>query len=637
MSRGLAKVRSKVITCNRCGTNNPAGTIHCQRCGILLTQMGANGGNLEQPALPAWLESLRSDMGEAGSSGNAGSTPFTSENQSNSDFGDRNNNRHPLSGQLGDSSTKSDNQYQQSEQESPPPIFHASDLIDDNALPSWLRSVGEKGAAAQAPINNPETPQAQHTLRPASYAAPNTDESFFTGQENMNSGIAANSLVDEQALPPWMRQDQEAAPHDGQRPISAASLIQADAMPDWMKNMQGPPAYSGPSTPSSAFPQQVPGMPPSTDPFQAPQAAGQNLSAHDLIDPQSLPNWMKQQAGQGGPLPASSLIDQSALPQWMREESQRPPAASAFTPAPQGQQAPQAPPMNVGWQGNNGQIPSNPQHPIPASSFIDMNSLPPWLRQNEGGQSPMPQGSNQSGPSGQIGQQRPAYPVPPRSENMRVPSRPRSEMAPNEGSEVAANVFASMLGVASTTPNFPPTPQGYPGQQGPQGSPPTMPPMGNPQQAIPPYGNMGNMQSAQPAQGPANMPQQQPPQPPSGYMQEAYQGGNSGMQGPGNSPMGTPPAPSMYPAGNYSPGNAPSGNYPAGNYPMGNPPLMPPPNMGNQQPGMQNFGPNQYQYPPNAANMGNQGRSAMGNEQSPNAKPAKRNLFEAIRSWLSRS
>src|SRR5947209_146959 len=85
-SRGLAKVRSKVITCNRCGTNNPAGTIHCQRCGILLTQMGSNGGNQEQPALPAWLESLRSGMGDAGSSGNGGSTPFTSENQSDSDF-----------------------------------------------------------------------------------------------------------------------------------------------------------------------------------------------------------------------------------------------------------------------------------------------------------------------------------------------------------------------------------------------------------------------------------------------------------------------------------------------------------------------------------------------------------------------
>ncbi|HEX3641582.1 MAG TPA: hypothetical protein VHV10_09850, partial [Ktedonobacteraceae bacterium] len=53
---------------------------------------------------------------------------------------------------------------------------------------------------------------------------------------------------------------------------------------------------------------------------------------------------------------------------------------------------------------------------------------------------------------------------PPRVENVRVPSRPRSEMASSETSEMAASVFASMLGVASSAPNFP-GPSGVPYQQ----------------------------------------------------------------------------------------------------------------------------------------------------------------------------
>jgi len=48
-----------------------------------------------------------------------------------------------------------------------------------------------------------------------------------------------------------------------------------------------------------------------------------------------------------------------------------------------------------------------------------------------------------------------AFSVPARPENVRVPSRPRGEMPTHEDSEVAANVFASMLGVVSAAPYFP--------------------------------------------------------------------------------------------------------------------------------------------------------------------------------------
>src|SRR5260370_16578770 len=55
-----------------------------------------------------------------------------------------------------------------------------------------------------------------------------------------------------------------------------------------------------------------------------------------------------------------------------------------------------------------------------------------------------------------IGNARPVAGSAPRIENARVPSRPRSEMVPLEESEVAANVFSSMLGVSSSAPNFHP-------------------------------------------------------------------------------------------------------------------------------------------------------------------------------------
>lgn len=573
----MAKVRSKVITCNHCGTKNPAGTMHCQRCGLLLTNMGnsgmystmesrgggaanesiGSGVSQEQPVLPAWLESLRSGMGDA---------PATSGNQSDNDFSDRNNNRPYTSGQWENTknANKNGNPYEQPEQNSAPPSFHVADLIDDNSLPSWLRLMGETGQAAPAPTSTPETPKTQSTLRPASYRAPDTDENYFPGRENNSRGIAANSLVDAQSLPPWMQQEQTTTPQENQRNIPASSLVQPDAMPDWMKNMQAPTAFStpSPSSPSTKEPARAD----TTSPFHASTQANsqpmpsvrQGFAARDLIDQQSLPPWMKQQDGQE---------------------------------------------VAPGQMGQSG--------PISASSFIDMNALPPWLRQNEGNQpsqNPIQQGpeyngyNRQNAQSTPTGPQRPAYPVPPRAENIRVPSRPRSEMAPNEGNEVAANVFASMLGVASTTPNFPPSaPQGYPGTpQGPQGFP-----GGQGASAIPPYGTMNG---TQPPPGPGTMPPQQPGYP--GYMQGGYPGQGTHQSG-------------------YLGGKQGQGNYPMDNASASNNAMMPPPNTSWQQPGMQNFGPNQY-----PQNMGN---PAMANEQQANTKPAKRGLFEAIRSWLFRS
>jgi len=147
-------------------------------------------------------------------------------------------------------------------------------------------------------------------------------------------------------------------------------------------------------------------------------------------------------------------------------------------------------------------------------------------------------------------------------------------MGPPESSEVAANVFASMLGVASNAPQFPPQGQGMPNGQRPpqQGMQPGMPPMQ--------YG-------------------------PQGQMPGAFPPGSSSQQ-----------MPQGYPPGAYNPGYP--GNFQP-NAQMGMPPTMMPPQGQPNGMGMPLMGP------------------GMAGEQRGNAKPVKRNLFEAIRNWLFRS
>ena len=217
-------------------------------------------------------------------------------------------------------------------------------------------------------------------------------------------------------------------------------------------------------------------------------SASVGFSAHDLIDQQALPSWMKPQDERKAPasqtpqpepqgmsmnqsgLSASSLLDANSLPQWMRESgndarTKAEPPQSAWS-APSNWSDTHIPSTNLGWL--EGQASSSPSlrtsaTPAPganlaASSFIDANSLPEWLRNAS---DVRPQAGQ---PDRQGGAKQGSYSVPSRVDNVRVPSRPRgNEQGSSESSEVAANVFASMLGVASTTPNYPgqpPLPQG---------------------------------------------------------------------------------------------------------------------------------------------------------------------------------
>lgn len=378
--------------------------------------------------------------------------------------------------------------------------FSAADLVDEGMLPGWMRPGREE--------NVDNTPSGPHPARrPASMQAPNTDNAFIPTR----GGMPANSLIDEQSLPSWMQGQQEGSQSAGQEGISAASLVQPGALPDWIRNIEA----------------QSPAPPAPPNPTAYPQArlAQQPISGHELIDQQALPQWMSGQdtsvpaRGQSG-LSASSLFDSQSLPSWLRQESQE--QRNQYAGPPQPAQMGQAP----GYQApiGQGQFP-NPDMPnnLAAGSLIDMNALPDWMRTNEEQQPGMMPYPPQQNPAGYPRQT--SFGVPSRPENMRVPSRPRAEMGYVEESEVAANTFASMLGVASVTPNFP-------GQQPRDASGPSQPlsqplqnmPSGSmqgqqvPSAAIPgmpPNQNYGSAQGGTPAgyqmgQMPNNVPGMQP-------------------------------------------------------------------------------------------------------------------------------
>ncbi len=300
------------------------------------------------------------------------------------------------------------------------PGFSTADLIDDDDLPGWMR-------ADQAQDRGESDSNKHPAIRPASMSAPNTDAGMMRAES-----FSASDLIDPVSLPSWMNPSQQSA-----NPATPAISSGANELKVYP---QGVP----PQQTSGAYPYQTSAAPP--------------LATSDLIDRQSLPPWMS--SGQPG-----HPVNQAT---W------------------QGNPAPAAPPPvnQATWQGNPApaapfptwNVESGPQSGLSASSLLDVNSLPPWLREGQQAQG-QPGSNNMSAGSlidvnalpswlravdgqpqaSQAGRNAPPplYGTSPRIESARVPGRPRAEMMPPEQSEVAANVFSSMLGVASSTPSYP--------------------------------------------------------------------------------------------------------------------------------------------------------------------------------------
>jgi hypothetical protein len=338
--------------------------------------------------------------------------------------------------------------------------FSMSELIDEGALPSWMRQEDgemiEKGNSGKYPA-----------WRPASMSAPHTDAENIPPE-----GLAARSLIDEQSLPSWVQSSTGPMPvtPDSPKNFSAASLIQPDDLPDWMKSMP-----QSPQTPVSQNSVWGAVQPP-TNQTQA-NSPTPNPSYHNpSLPPQSIQN---ESTG----VNASSLLDANSIPAWLREGDQ----------------------TQAHGSGQSGQV-SSGNSGLTGSSLIDANAIPGWLRSFDDQQQTNMQ---------QAGYVRP-YGTAPRIDNVRVPSRPRAENVPQEQSEVAANVFSSVLGVAASAPYFPPGESQAQNQLPGQGT--AFPPQGlQSGQTQPPTGTQWNV-AAQPPVSPAN-PQMQ------GYNPAVYQGG----------------------------------------------------------------------------------------------------------------
>lgn len=470
-------------------------------------------GSSEQPELPAWLESLR-----------------TSERPGRASNGEQ-------------------------------PGLSATDFFDEGTFPAWMKpensDVPDAGNSGKIPA-----------WRPASMSAPNTDSEFLPP-----TGFPASSLIDEQSLPSWLQGKSVGADQPLPTNISASSLVQPDALPDWIRSMPQSQQPSGNQVPPSAsktpFPPQnnqasMNYQPPAPQPFQA----------HELIDQQALPPWLAgqmnspaqpnqvgqqaefpynnpasaQMSGQANPpsgIGASSLLDMNSLPAWLRESEQGQGRGYA-----QGQEMS---PLQTGQPSNNNS--NNNGGNLAAASLIDMNSLPGWLRSSGEGQGPQQEAQGNVHPA--------PFGTTPRVENMRVPSRPRADMGPYDQSEVAANVFSSMLGVASSAPYFPSasfpsgSQQGFQGEQFPQQQGQAQMrqmPTSSPN----PSSSMFQMNNAAPGMQPGFAGQ--------GYAQAGQQGYSMGNQpgGSGQQPPAYRGSAQPYPAANAQrPNTNPAGAKPA--------------------------------------------------------------------------
>src|SRR5258707_665222 len=134
----------------------------------------------------------------------------------------------------------------------PPGMFSAGSLVNEDALPEWLREPGMSGALGHGagaagnrglrPDMGPARPYSpgghpgpltappliDPTARPSWLAGGQPQQPPGSGGLNSSGGMSANSLVDEAALPQWLR-----AVPPAQASPSAAAYANAPAPAPW--------------------------------------------------------------------------------------------------------------------------------------------------------------------------------------------------------------------------------------------------------------------------------------------------------------------------------------------------------------------------------------------------------------------
>ena len=397
-----SKERNAVTTCSRCGLMCPAGTYVCPQCGMNLIPKSAPPFD----AQPDWMRSP--DTNRPYSSGGTGSLEQQYPQYSGGVPGTQ-----PGAGM--------------------PQRISMNSLVNDDALPEWLRSAANSGALPSRPAP-PEFP-GTGSLSYAPYGQPPAARPPTpTGSGNLR----ANNLFDESALPEWLRTGAA-----GQNPVLPPTSRQMPPTP--MENGYPESGYSaplegapmgpagsmgpvgGPRAPGPYGASAFPGIEQAGS-FQSPAPPQSGMPAPSLIDTNALPQWLSGRpeadrnfSGYGRDaslgIPAGSLVDENALPQWLRNEQRgtaNPPAASSPWNASPAAHEPMPSWLNQGYAdargvprmdgspaqssawnsyvstgtGSLGQTMQPPPGTVPgtiaAGEFIDESALPEWLRSQGG-------------------------------------------------------------------------------------------------------------------------------------------------------------------------------------------------------------------------------------------------------------
>jgi hypothetical protein len=255
--------------------------------------------------------------------------------------------------------------------------FDAADLVDEKALPDWLRSSRET-----EPLPLP-------MMVSESIGGLGRD---FDAKKSANPGSEVSS-GDDDAVPDWLQQvysdahvpplHEDAPPLSaGPKQISGSDLLDRRAVPTWIQE-------AAQTSPLANISDILAFTPPADQPEKRPLSASgplaNSLSGNSLIEPESLPEWMRNlgdeglakstsgsgfaaeaaQSGASDFFSAPDLVDTHALPAWMKAQE---PQASAASPASAADQS-AAPGSSSGL--------------FSASELVDTHALPTWMKAQE--------------------------------------------------------------------------------------------------------------------------------------------------------------------------------------------------------------------------------------------------------------
>jgi hypothetical protein len=308
-----------------------------------------------------------------------------------------------------------------------PPRISVNSLVNEDALPEWLRSAAHSGALPPTaePRGNVQGngPMPSPDVRGSgqlSYRQPPSPYPAVPPSPVASGSLGAHNLFDESALPEWLKSG--AAGQSPDLPMASPQVPygQVDYGAAGSGAQLGPISGSGnPAAPAAtAFPSiEYAGS------YQAPPPPDSGLPGTSLIDTNALPQWLSGRPGgpsqvnygrdQARGIPGSSLVDENALPQWLRNEHPAPPNQAASGPWNGSQAGNQSMPswLNQGyadartsrmesphpqssaWTGyptpmSAGQPVTGAESYLPgtlaAGEFVDEAALPEWLRSQSG-------------------------------------------------------------------------------------------------------------------------------------------------------------------------------------------------------------------------------------------------------------